>query len=939
MTSSRGLVPEMPNSSPSAAQSSGGDEKARARARVGMTINAKWRLDALLGVGGMASVYAATHRNGSRAALKILHTEFARDPGIRDRFLREGYVANRIDHPGRVAIQDDDVTEQDEPFLVMELLEGETVQQLWKRKNRKVPPVEALGIAADILETLTGFHAEGIVHRDLKPANIFVTREGVVKLLDFGVARMREAGGDKTRAGTALGTPSFMAPEQAMGLADGVDGRADLFSVGATLFALMSGQRLHQGRSDNEAFILAATTPAPSLARVAADLPVEVIALVDKALAWDKRARFADAAEMRDEALRVIHLLGGEMPGERGARGAPARRGPEVDVGAPIVEELRDGADEADLDPNDPAVQRLVDVFRRLERLIPAVRHYGWAHPEADGKLRATFQGIIESLRADPQAFHWKLTPYAFTHRGPIVWEPTAPLDSVPYNLFAAGIRRVHLLPGFTEDELRALVAVMMLDPSHDLAPEDDVAAALWERRLDHVRYDAINVFAEGDAADREAFWNEADDVEAIARRSTEEKANRVEAMAMAIATDGGALVAARSAAAALALDPVAKRALGAQLAISPERWSERYIDVLADAVLDARKRKDLDLVLEPLDASTRELILERKFELVFQMWDSLSKALEAYAPKQSAAAVKADVAAGMFSPETVKLLIREAVRATPPGQPELSRVDLDRLTADFSPVLSGFGPTHLGVVLDLVPIVTHEPLRQALVAYVERSIVGREAEVVDRLVRLDLATARPILQGLAQSRRPGAVDALRRVAATGGPGHRCEATALLAHTPEQLRDDLLALTENQDPGVRAAALRALAQHQVRAAGPLLVRRVQDPSFHQLPVDERREILRALFALHLARAESLSVEILNKHSLLGTDDATEQTRAICAELLGANSNSSEALEAVLGGLKRRWWNSQLLRDAATIAADAIAARLGKRISPAGELVS
>src|SRR5262249_32423679 len=155
------------------------------------------------------------------------------------RFLREGYVANKIDHRGRVAILDDDVTELDEPFLVMELLEGETVQQIWKRKGRKIPVAEALWMSAEMLDTLTSFHAEGIVHRDLKPANIFVTRENVVKLLDFGVARMRDAGGDKTRAGTALGTPSFMAPEQAMGLADGVDGRADLFSVGATLYALL----------------------------------------------------------------------------------------------------------------------------------------------------------------------------------------------------------------------------------------------------------------------------------------------------------------------------------------------------------------------------------------------------------------------------------------------------------------------------------------------------------------------------------------------------------------------------------------------------------------------------------------------------------------------------------------------------------------------------
>src|SRR5262249_21719063 len=215
MTAARG---DSPKASPSLPEGPlAGDEKARARARVGMWINGKWRLDALLGVGGMASAYAATHRNGSRKALKILHPEFARGDNIRERFIRESYVANKIDHRGRVAIDDEDVTEQGEPFLVMELLEGETAQQLWKRHGRKVPVADALSIAAEVLDTLQSFHEKGIIHRDLKPANIFITREGVVKLLDFGVARMRDAAVDMTKAGTALGTPSFMAPEQAMG--------------------------------------------------------------------------------------------------------------------------------------------------------------------------------------------------------------------------------------------------------------------------------------------------------------------------------------------------------------------------------------------------------------------------------------------------------------------------------------------------------------------------------------------------------------------------------------------------------------------------------------------------------------------------------------------------------------------------------------------------
>src|SRR4029079_16495383 len=133
MTAARGANHDAPASQPSALGT--GDEKAHARARVGTWINGKWRLDALLGVGGMASVYAATHRNGATKALKILHTAFARDDSIRERFIRENYVANKIDHRGRVSIDDEDVTEQGEPFLVMELLLGETAEQLWKRRN------------------------------------------------------------------------------------------------------------------------------------------------------------------------------------------------------------------------------------------------------------------------------------------------------------------------------------------------------------------------------------------------------------------------------------------------------------------------------------------------------------------------------------------------------------------------------------------------------------------------------------------------------------------------------------------------------------------------------------------------------------------------------------------------------------------------------------
>jgi predicted Ser/Thr protein kinase len=975
------MAAENPGSSPSV-DLGGTDEKTRARARLGTTINNKYRLEAMLGIGGMATVFAATHRNGSRVALKILHAEFARDVGIRDRFLREGYVANRVEHRGRVAILDDDITDQEEPFLVMELLEGETLQQMWKRLGRKVPIGDALYIAEETLDTLHAFHEIGIVHRDIKPANIFITKENVVKLLDFGVARIREAGGDKTRAGTALGTPSFMAPEQAMGLTEGIDGRADVFSIGATLYAVLSGQRLHQGRSDNEAFILAATQPAPSLARVAPDLPVEIIAHVDKALAWDPRNRFASAKEMREEELELIqqHRPTAGMPMPAGlampaqlprqntqtdmqrievsgmpAQGTPLHAAPALPPGAVKGAAPAAPVEETVLE-TEPIVVKLLDFFRRVERLLPTVRQYGWTHPESDNKLRVAFQGLVDALREDASHVYWGLQPYSFMHRGQTVWEPSAPFDVVPYNLFAAGIRAFHVKPGVTDQQLRQLCEVFLIDPHRDLTPEDDVGSALWERRLTHIQYDVINVFAEGDAADREAFYEEADQLENMASSAAQEKANRAEAAAMNVQTDAQALAAKKAASQALALDPVAKKAIGAQLETNPERWSERFIDVLADAFVDTAKRRDMPLVIEPLDASARDLVLSRRFDVLFSMHDALARAVDVSAQSarlRNPAVYRFELTKGMFGPETLRLLLVEAIRSNQQAvmlggaQADGKTIDLDWLTQVLGQVLAELaqsagqpappGGDHVNAVLGVVDQVPHEGLKNLLLAYLQRMLTGRENEFADRVQQMSIETARPMLRLLALAKTQGAFDALRRIASSPNPTMRCEATAFLAQTPDQLKDELGRLAEAPQPEVRAAALRTMAFHQVRAAGPLIVKRVQDPTFNQLPIDERRELFTALYALHAPRAEQLAVEIVQKHGLL-VDDALEQTRALCAELLGQHAQNMTALEAVLAASKRRWWNTQPLRDAATVAAEAIAAKLGRRISPNGEVI-
>ena len=294
-----------------------------AQSRVGTRIKGKWRVDKLLGVGGMGAVYAATHRNGSRVALKILHPQLSMLGDIRARFAREGYVANAVNHPGVVRVLDDDETEDGAAFLVMELLEGETADARARRFGGKIPVEDAITLADGLLDVLSAAHSSGIVHRDIKPENVFLTREGVVKVLDFGIARLRavtlgdeqdpESGGLdatdqpmphlRTRTGVTIGTPAFMPPEQALGRTDEVDALSDLWAVGATLFALLSGRIVHDAKTHMEVVIAAATAQAKSLGAVAPDAPKTLIEVVDKALAFRKEDRWTSARAMR-EAVR-----------------------------------------------------------------------------------------------------------------------------------------------------------------------------------------------------------------------------------------------------------------------------------------------------------------------------------------------------------------------------------------------------------------------------------------------------------------------------------------------------------------------------------------------------------------------------------------------------------------------------------------------------------
>jgi serine/threonine-protein kinase len=276
------------------------DEQTRAaRLRVGQTVHARWRLDAVLGLGGMAAVYAATHRNGNRVAVKMLHAEFSTNEQVRHRFLDEGYAANLVGHPAAVSVLDDGVSEDGSAFLVMDLLEGETFESRLRRHGR-LSPQEVLEVADVLLDVLAAAHDKGIVHRDVKPDNVFITTDGSVKLLDFGIARLRDSGRTRTtQAGGPVGTPAFMPPEQARGYWEVLDGRSDLWAVGATMFTALTGRQVHEARTTNEELLLAMTQRAPSLGQLMPHLTVEIIEVVDRALTFEQEARWPDARAMQ----------------------------------------------------------------------------------------------------------------------------------------------------------------------------------------------------------------------------------------------------------------------------------------------------------------------------------------------------------------------------------------------------------------------------------------------------------------------------------------------------------------------------------------------------------------------------------------------------------------------------------------------------------------
>jgi len=302
---------------------------------IGTTL-AHYRITAALGAGGMGEVWRAEDTTlGREVALKVLPEEFARDPERMARFEREAKVLASLNHPNIATLygleteissgadSDADSDAGETTFLAMELVEGEDLSERIKRGP--IPVEEAIPIALQIAEALEAAHEQGIVHRDLKPANIKLTEDGVVKVLDFGLAKEWVAAGvdssasmsptltqHATAAGVILGTAAYMSPEQARGKS--VDRRADIWSFGVVLWEMLTGYRLFEGETVSDV-LAAVLTHEPDLSVLPDNVPNRLTRLIGRCLRKDSTRRFQAIGDARVDLQEILEQRTREIDG------------------------------------------------------------------------------------------------------------------------------------------------------------------------------------------------------------------------------------------------------------------------------------------------------------------------------------------------------------------------------------------------------------------------------------------------------------------------------------------------------------------------------------------------------------------------------------------------------------------------------------------------
>ena len=263
-----------------------------------------YRIESLLGTGGMGSVYLAVHTQlGRRIAIKVIHPALARNPVVRERFRNEAAALSHLQHPNIVTLYDYS-EEEDALYLFMEYVEGKTLDDYIGTETGPIPEEKAVPLFARLLDAVAYAHDRGVIHRDIKPSNLMVSGAGNAKILDFGIAKITGQGlGGLTKEGTRMGTVLYMSPEQVRGAV--LDARSDVYSLGVTLFQALTGRPPYDEANLTEYAVYQRILhePLPRMRELYPLVSERMQAVVDRATAKDPADRFADCHQFREALL------------------------------------------------------------------------------------------------------------------------------------------------------------------------------------------------------------------------------------------------------------------------------------------------------------------------------------------------------------------------------------------------------------------------------------------------------------------------------------------------------------------------------------------------------------------------------------------------------------------------------------------------------------
>ena len=889
-------------------------------ARLG-TMLAGWRLDAPIGQGRIAAVYAASNRENERAAVKVMDPQFKGDERVRKRLFREANIARFVEHPSVVPVLVNDVTSAGEPFLIMPRLFGRDLNRLADLHGGRLSPTTAILIALETIDLLAHCHELGVHHRSLAPFNLYVTAVGRVRVFDFGSAYVEGELGVQSLAAFNSDLHGYIAPELLLSQEAVGDARSDIFSLGACLFTMLSGERIGDSvgfakwldvepREEPDRLRYDAIPP---LASAAPNLPTEVCALVDRAMARDPGARFQTVDEMRQALNAVLGDAGSHL-----AQNSEDRQSALTATLATFYSSIEE------IEREETGAWRSAEILRSLFRLVEnvlyAARRHGWDHGETTVRLDFLVENILSSVVDDEDGMFWAVRPYSFEYRGEAFWEPENPYDKIVYNIFDAGFRKMHLLPGLTPDECREFLRWLTLDPEEDLAIEDDLATMFWQREFAFVRCELISAVVLQDVEDYERLDNELEEMRADAidhlRATIASRLTGDTSVEAAEDEESADYVISRGS--LLDMDPELLSDLDRNTQCMAPLWRGRLAHILSVSMDDADLRGDREMVDRPYDTVLRVAIES----------DRLSDALELFARLVE---TKND-------PETTRRLVRPfltdgrfaaIMRRLVPSNARL--VYTEEL---------GFLSDRLAMLLDWTPSDRVPHVVEALGRCHDRTILGLLLDFIDRNASgfeselgHQLETANPLLGSnliaiLTEHFGPLTIDALSHAFKSPHAKIRVEAAEVLArYAPTRAYRELRKLIRDDEPRIRTRAVEAIERNKLTEGARDLLDRLAERGFHQLPIQERRAVMRTAVAITDEDGEFRLAELVKSHGLTADEDL-DASRLEAVEILAQEAYSEAAVDALKAAARKRWWNSRELQTAAAEAHVAVVARIG-----------